>query len=134
MNLSKSFLLVAAGAVGGVLFVLSCGDDGPADVDAAAPVCDCPAAESPITEGRLEIRDNQVAIPAGGYATESNGCDAPAITFQAGCRLAEANPQVALSEAGPYPDVPGSWSCAWNNAGATPATGIVRVVCLNPAP
>jgi len=132
MTLPRNLFLVAAGAVGGILFILSCGDDSPVDVDAAA-VCDCPAAEAPITADRLEIIDSQVTIPANGSATEAGGCELPAILLHGGCLLLGANPDVSLQQGGPDVDQTNIYNCFWNNAGPTPTTGIIRAVCLNPA-
>ena len=57
MHVARSLLLLRTGAISGIAFVLSCGDNLSVRADAAidalkapdaAPICDCPAAEPPL--------------------------------------------------------------------------------------
>jgi hypothetical protein len=133
MHLSRSLLLVAAGVALGALLVLSCGDDAPTDADAAAPVCDCPAAEAPLSADRFEEKEQTVTIPAGETVTSGLVCDAPAIFWSGGCDVQGTTPVDSFLTRS-LPSTTTGWQCTWKNPGGNEDTGIVRIVCLNPAP
>ena len=132
MSLGKSIVLVTCGGVAGVLLVMSCSDSPP---HADAAVCDCPAAEPPLTASRYEIRDSTFTIPASGTGGTSVGCSTGALFVSGSCTTATLNPikDVTLQQAGFYEQAEG-WNCRFRNNETTPVEIKASIVCLKPAP
>jgi hypothetical protein len=127
----KTIIVSLASLTLGMAITLSCSDDSPGDADAA--VCDCPAAEPPITAQRM-VREtsNPLSITAGTSSGPAIACSR-GIAVSGSCDL-EMNAmrsQFRLVEAGLHDS--NGWSCRWYNGGATDATATATVVCLVPA-
>lgn len=137
----KTLALVVAAALGGALVVVACSDDSPRDADAA--VCDCPAAEPPITAARLHRVGVATATAApNSIASPSADCPVGELLVSGSCYLDVDNTgrgDVTLTFAGQIPSDPSmqatTWRCDYTNKSAT-ETAIVRAqaVCLRPAP
>ncbi len=114
----------------GLALVLSCSDDSPGDADAA--VCDCPAAEPPITAQRLVRETTMLAIAAGQGAAPTTTCTR-GIAISGLCELefGALDNQIPLIEVG-LRDSNG-WRCQWFNGSIQATTGSATVVCLVPA-
>ncbi len=114
----------------GLALVLSCSDDSPDDADAA--VCDCAAAEAPITSQRLARETSMTSIPVGTGGAPETTC-VRGIAISGFCQLdfSALRNQIHLIEAG----LNGSngWRCQWFNNSAAATTGSATVVCLVPA-
>lgn len=124
------------GFVGGVVvavgFLIACSDDAPSDADAA--VCDCPAAEPPLT-GRIVTMSRDIAITAGTADGGSASCPAGATVLGGGCGLMIPDDRIVLSVAKPARsgDTQG-YVCTWSGLQATANnTGTVEAICLVPA-
>lgn len=137
----NSIALVLCGAIGGVAFVVSCGDDGPPTVDAAieqpdAPpaVCDCPAAEKPLA-GRFETVVRTDAVAAMRTGASFARCPAGATVISGGCSIVGAQVlNVTLTESTPRPVLAEGWSCIYRNDEVSTAITIeAKVLCLKPS-
>ncbi|MBP8811539.1 MAG: hypothetical protein KBG48_24795 [Kofleriaceae bacterium] len=119
--------------------ILACSDDSPGDADAA--VCDCPAAEPPITQSRIMRVDGPSQNIDNGGGVALAGCPANAIVLTGGCYVTNdgTGTGALLSDAGPIEigaTVPANgWRCVYsrNNTGST-VTVHAQVTCLLPAP
>ncbi len=132
MHSTRPALLVVSGAIAGIALVLSCGDDSPPRADAADPVCDCPAAEPPITSSRIVQVEKPATVPANDGGVGAALCPDGAIVLSGGCAAEEGNaPQIILEQS-----IPGniSWSCNWRNPTNSPIAVRAIVRCLKPAP
>lgn len=136
----KTLALVVAAALGGALIVVACSDDSPPSADAA--VCDCPAAEPPITAARLHRVGVATATAApNSIASPSASCPDGELLISGSCYLDVDNTvrEVTLTYAGQIPSDPSmqatTWRCDFTNKSAT-ETAIVRAqaVCLRLAP
>ncbi len=114
----KSFLLLFVGLLSGVAMTLSCDDDSPAAVD-AAPVCDCPTAEPPLTQQRIVEVFNEVTLPpatspSGGR--DGTGAVCPGsdnIALSGWCDTPDGQDKdIALVRFG---GTQRSWGCYWRN-------------------
>ena len=113
----KSFLLVLVGLASGVALTLSCDDGSPPMVD-AAPVCDCPQAEPPITSQRIIERMNTVTLPPvtspnSGRGSEGVACPIGAIALSGSCRIDDGLARDIVIEE--FSSNPGGWNCYWKN-------------------
>lgn len=133
MSFGKSFVLVAAGALAGIAFLLSCSDDAPGTADAAT--CDCPAAEPPIT-GRIVRVANTKVIPANTTSGEGVSCPQDATLLSGSCTQANINPthDIIVQEGGFYGTTDQAWNCTFKNNEAVDVEVKVSAICLNPAP
>jgi hypothetical protein len=146
MHVPKSILLLMTGAMSGVAFVLSCGDNlsAKANADAAidapqvpdaVPTCDCPAAEPPLA-GRFMVVGNTRPIPANDTGAQSAVCPVGAQLISGSCTT--DNPStlfnVALRESGFKDSTPREWLCSFRNNEPVPVTIRVSVICLEPTP
>ncbi|MEZ4402569.1 MAG: hypothetical protein R3B06_21275 [Kofleriaceae bacterium] len=127
-----------ASALAGALVVVACSDDSPGDADAA--VCDCPAAEPPITTGRIHVATdtNTIAPNAGDNALAQ--CQTNEVLLSGGCEITLDNSagKMVLVQSYPYTVVgattPQGWYCTWrNDAGSGPADVRAIATCLAPA-
>ncbi len=133
MATSRTLLLLLSGAALGAGLVIACGDDSPADVD-AGPACDCPAAEAPLSTGRIEVVEYPATIPAGGSMAQPATCDEGALMLSGGCFVDLAAPAgVVLNVAGRQGTEGQIWQCQWTNSEASPVAARAQAVCLNPA-
>lgn len=141
MRVFSSFVLLVAGMLAGVAFVVSCGDDAPGRADAAAvdapavdatPMCDCPAAEPPLTDRFVVVTNTQV-IPANDRGVQSASCPSGSQIMSGSCTTAAINPvrDVTLQQSGFY-DVTREWVCFFRNNEATPVTIKASAICLLP--
>ena len=80
MTTLSRFLLVPAALAA---LCLACSDQPAAAVDAAGPVCDCPAAEPPLT-GRIVVEHKQGAPVAAERSVSSGSCASPDEVLLAG--------------------------------------------------
>lgn len=131
MHLSSKLVILIAGMLAGIVFVLSCGDDSPGHADAAT--CDCPAAEPPIAD-RIMIANNTRVIAANSRGGEGAACPAGAVMLSGSCTTETINPlrDVTLEQSGFYTNENG-WQCLFKNNENTPVTIKVSVRCLVPA-
>jgi hypothetical protein len=131
MRSANSVLMLIVGAVGGVAFVLSCGDGLPR-VDAGdAGSCNCPAAEPPIAS-RIVERVAVLDVPANSMQ-QSNavGCPPDAVVLTGGCDGGEGQvPNIILEQSAPGT---GGWHCSWRNPSNASISVRAIVHCLMPA-
>ena len=144
MHVAKSILLLLSGATAGITLMLSCGDnlhlsadaaiDAPKTAD-AAPVCDCPAAEPPLT-GRFEVVNALRVIAGNDTGLQGRACPAGTQLISGSCTTDFINPirDVTLQQSGFFGMPPVGWECFFRNNEATPVTIRVSVICLKPAP
>lgn len=132
MRNNSSWLLGGVcGAVVCLTLVLACSDDSPADADAA--VCDCPAAEPPLT-GRIVAvtASNPITAGVAGFATVV--CPAGATVLGGACDVMTDDPLIQVQESGFVRGAQQGYRCHWSAVGATVAnTGTVEATCLVPA-
>jgi hypothetical protein len=132
MRVTSSLVSLVAGIFGGVLLMLSCGDDSPGKVDAAT--CACPAAEPPIA-GRIMVVDQIQTIAANSRGGQSARCSEGALRLSGSCTTATINPgrDVTLEQSGFYQasDLE-AWNCEFKNNEAAPVTIKASVTCLLP--
>lgn len=135
---SQSIILLLSGALGGVAFVVACGDDGPATVDAAIEqrdaspaVCDCPAAEKPLA-GRLETVIRMDAVAAMRTSSSFARCPVGATVISGGCSIVGSQVlNVTLTASTPAPEPAEGWSCSYRNDEVSTAITIeAKVLCL----
>jgi hypothetical protein len=119
---------LAAGAALGIGIVVACSDDSPSDADAA--VCECPAAEPPLS-GRVVLHTTTVPLPPQSNEGDGRVCDAGGMVLTGGCRFELGSQQITLTESGINVNGTG-WSCRWNNPTDTPSQAFVQVACLYP--
>jgi hypothetical protein len=128
----KILLASVSSFVLGLVLVVACSDDSPGDADAA--VCDCPAAEPPITNARLvRVTSAPSNLPAGQGGGQSSGCS-QGLAIAGSCDLDGATAvrsQTHLTDAGLNEN--NGYSCNWFNGSAVATTGTATVVCLVPA-
>jgi hypothetical protein len=127
----KSFLLVFVGLTLGVAMTLSCDDDSPARVD-AAPVCDCPAAEPPITVQRVVEVKNTGTLPpvtdTGGRGAAGAACPFDYLALSGSCEIDDrAGQDIVLVE---IISGNGGWNCIWKNHTNAPVAVRATVRCL----
>ena len=127
----KPLVLVLLGAAAATAFILSCSDDAPADVDAAA-ACDCPDAEPPLAGRIVRVLSDDVAIEANTQGAASAFCPAGGTLLGGGCALGDSNAAITLSQALAAPDSE-QFACAWNNPTNDANAMIATAICLVPA-
>lgn len=145
MHVAKSILLTLSGAAAGIAFVISCGDNWHLGVDAAvdapktpdaAPVCDCPASEPPLT-GRLMVDSVIMTVGGNEEGSASVLCPPGAIPISGSCKLDTPiflpRRDVILREAGFVYNSPG-WRCTVHNNESTMINYEIFVLCLKPGP
>jgi hypothetical protein len=130
MRAISSAVRFAVGVLAGVVLVLSCSDDSPGKVDAG--VCDCPAAEPPIS-GRIVIVNTTRDAAANSLGSTGVNCPQGAQLLSGSCTTADVNPvrDVTLQQSGFY-TTEQSWSCRFRNNEATPVTIKASAICLMP--
>lgn len=137
MKTSNTILVLVAGFVCGVAFVMSCGDQtSPPVVDADAARCDCPAAEPPLA-GRIVRVTSELAVPAMAVLGPSAVCAPGTILLSGGCLARSTDPKYVLNSSYPAPEGdpnPIGWACDFYNGTAAPVTSTAFVTCLKPAP
>lgn len=146
MHIARSILLLIAGAASGIAFVLSCGDNlsvkanADAAVDAsrapdAAPICDCPPAEPPLT-GRFVTINKTWTIPANATDVQSAGCPEGSQLITGSCTQDLVNPirNLTLRQVGFFAVAPREWHCFFRNNEPFAVMLRVSVICLKPAP
>jgi hypothetical protein len=146
MHVARSILLLMTGATSGVAFVLSCGDNLSAKVNAdaaidapkvldAAPTCDCPAAEPPLS-GRFVVFSNTATIGANAFGSQTASCPAGSQLISGSCTQDLLNPlrNLTLQQSGFFENSPSVWWCNFRNNEPFPVTIRASVICLQPAP
>jgi hypothetical protein len=131
----KNFLLILAGLVSGIALMLSC-DDGSPPVADAAPVCDCPRAEPPITSQRIVEVVNTVTLPPVTSPTSVRGGEGAAcavaaqnaIALSGSCASDDGQRRDVLLEA--FSGIQGGWNCYWKNNTNAEVVMRVTVRCL----
>lgn len=126
----KTLATLLMGAVGATALIVACSDDSPGDADAA--VCDCPAAEPPLTGRIAQVRGADATLAANGSQVGVATCPAGATLMSGWCELTNASAQAALVSAGPFPGQPQTWTCEWANYNAGTATVHAVAYCLTP--
>lgn len=132
---SKTFLTLAAGAAFGIALVLSCSDDAPNAVDAADPVCDCPAAEPPLA-GRFYAPENTATLAANARGGQGAACRAGDQLLGGSCTSVLSDvPDITLEQSGAreFPGNP-AWGCRFKNNTASPVDIKVIAFCLDVTP
>lgn len=130
----KNLILLLSGTVLSAGVIVACSDDSPHDADAG--VCDCPAAEPPISGRFMRMRGIDGSLPANSFGIGSATCPAGATLISGWCdfeNMPGTPPQLALVKAGSSPDTPNTWQCQWNNYNGGSATVHAEAVCLVPA-
>jgi hypothetical protein len=135
----KTLPVAVAAAFAGALIVVACSDDSPHDADAA--VCDCPAAEAPITASRVHrVLDVNVSIAPNASGISSAVCPTGEILVSGGCEIAVDNSadRMVLMQSHPFAATAGApatqWFCSWKNDAGTGAAEVRAVaLCLAPA-
>jgi hypothetical protein len=135
-----------AGTASGIAFVLSCGDNlsVKASVDAAvdasrapdaAPTCDCPAAEPPLT-GRFMTISRSWTIAANVNDVETAVCPEGSELITGSCTQDLLNPirNLILRRSGFYTFGVREWVCLYHNNEPFAVMLRVSVICLKPAP
>lgn len=124
------FASLATGAALATALVLSCSDDSPGDVDAAA--CDCPAAEPPVPSRMATVRGADSLVPADDDGVSSATCPANAKLLSGGC-LPDLLATTGLVIWG-FGKVDGqeAFYCRWRNDGTQPRTVYAEATCLVP--
>lgn len=138
MRLASIPALLAA-SLAGALIVVACSDDSPTDADAA--VCDCPAAEPPITQARVHRVDSGPGTLAPGQSGHAVAlCPAGDIVLSGSCFLSQ-DPTGLIFMKGSYavPQdpamAPNGWACDPVNTGTIgDAEYHAQAICLRPAP
>ncbi|MBK9031547.1 MAG: hypothetical protein IPL61_09465 [Myxococcales bacterium] len=133
----KSILLLTAGTIVGVTIVVACSDDSPGDADAA--VCDCPAAEAPITASRVHRVDGDGTAGVNGVTFVAAVCPVGELFLSGSCYIDVDNTarEVFVQTAGATPAAADqearAWECHFQNDSLT-ATATVRAqaLCLRP--
>jgi hypothetical protein len=145
MHIARSILLLMTGAVSGIAFVLSCGDNlnGKASADAAidahapdaAPICDCPAAEPPLA-GRFVVVSQTRTIAAMATGGSTASCPEGSQLISGSCTQDQVNPvpNLTVRESGFFEVGPREWLCNFRNNEPFPVTIRASVICLKPAP
>jgi len=143
MHVAKTILLLMTGAVSGIAFVLSCGDNlsVKANADAATDApkisnCDCPAAEPPLVGRFMTIHKTQTIDP-NHFLTQSARCPTGSQLISGSCTKDKLNPgrRLTLEQSGFYEEDPNEWWCFFHNdEPQEPVTIRVSVTCLQPAP
>jgi hypothetical protein len=132
MKFSSSLLSLGVGAVMGIAFVLSCGDDSPRKADAGdAATCTCPPSEPPLA-ARLTYVERPFTVPANSVAQEMDAvCPGNDIAISGGCgaNLGQS-PDILIEQS--YPGGQG-WVCVWRNPSNAPVPVRAIVRCLTPA-
>lgn len=142
--MTRFVLLLMTGVIAGVAFALFCGDNLPAKAVAAvgvpktldaASICDCPAAEPPLT-GRFVTISSRRTIPANSLGENSAACPVGSQLISGSCTQDLLNPyrHLTLEQSGFYEPFSNEWFCWFRNNEATPIDIRVSVTCLNPAP
>ena len=141
--LARTIALCSAGLVAGIVLVLACDDDSPPDAD-AAPVCDCPAAEPPLT-GRIVLEEHPGNIGAGNGNTAGAACDQVEGVYpqvlSGGCRIVDdtvrESGDMKLIESykshGAFSDDE-IWECTYDNPTMATVQIMITLTCLQPAP
>lgn len=135
MKYAHPIAMLTCGIAAGIGFVLSCGNSGPRQVDAAdAPTCMCPTAEPPVPSRVVEKKVEEIVPKNTPHISFGAACPivpAQSIVLNGGC-MANIPQQGAVSLQQSFPDSQG-WACGWSNPSDVdvPVTIIVR--CLVPA-
>ena len=144
MQVTRSILLVASGAVAGIAFVLSCGDNLSSRVDAAVdapkapdatPLCDCPAAEPPLA-GRVVVISTDETVDPNAEGSGTATCPVGSQLISGSCTTIYPGDiyDVMLRESGFYLFSPLSWHCGFLNKSSYRVTFRTSVICLKPMP
>lgn len=129
----KSFLLLFIGIISGIVMTLSCDDGSPERVD-AAPVCDCPVGEPPITLQRIvEVRNTGTLPPLAQGGRGGQGAACPGfddIAISGSCQIDDGSSKdIVLEE---FIANGGGWNCLWKNNTNAPVVVRATVRCLVP--
>ena len=131
MKKLNSLALLAVGAVGGIALIVACSDDSPTDADAA--VCDCPAAEPPLTGRIVAVRASAAIVPGNGGVV-SVGCPANSTILGGACEVETTDASILLMESRFFRTGAPQYVCRWSAIDATIAnTGTAEAICLTPA-
>lgn len=147
MHITRSVLLILSGAMAGIAFILSCGDNlsvkanADAAIDApkapdAAPTCDCPAAEPPLS-GRIVVVSNTRDIPPNFPGGTSVVCPEGSQLISGSCTQDQLNPvpNITLEQSGFFAISPREWFCLFrNNEFMTTVTIRASATCLKLTP
>lgn len=121
-----------SGAAFAAALIIACSDDSPTGADAA--VCDCPAAEPPLS-GRIMTVVVPITIPANNRGGNAASCPTGATLLGGGCRNSSDDVRAVLINAGPnriVPTQPG-YSCDWISTAPTAVMAQAEAICLMPA-
>jgi hypothetical protein len=129
-NISK-LAIAACGLLAGVVLVVSCSDDSPADADAA--VCDCPAAEPPLNGRIVFVRaSNPIQPGTGGFQGAS--CPVGATILGGACEVMNPDRAIQVSSSRVDRTASHAYVCEWSARDAAVAnTGTAEAICLVPA-
>ena len=144
MQVTRSILLVASGAVAGIAFVLSCGDNLSSSVDAAvdipkapdaAPLCDCPAAEPPLA-GRVVVISTDDTVDPNFESSGTASCPVGSQLISGSCTTIYPTAifDVVMRESGVLIGSPLTWLCRFHNTSSYRLTFRTSVICLEPMP
>lgn len=132
MKKLNSLALLVVGAVGGIALIVACSDDSPSDADAA--VCDCPAAEPPLTGRIVSVRQSG-PITIGGSGQAEATCPDGALVLGGGCEVEVPDPTILLRETRIIRGGTERFRCLYSADAATTANNVTaEAICLTPAP
>lgn len=132
MKKTTWLVTLLAGLGAGVSLVVACSDDSPGAADAA--VCDCPAAEPPLT-GRITSVRGMNPISAAGTGFASVDCPIGATVLGGACEVMNLDANVLVMESRFTRGSQQGYQCSWSALNATASnTGIAEAICLVPAP
>lgn len=131
---TKSWLAgLLTGATACAVLIVACSDDSPPDVDAA--VCDCPAAEPPLSGRIVAVRSNGNPIAAGSSGGAAAACPVGATVLGGACEVMNDDSNILLSESRFDRTGGAQYVCKWSALNATVAnTGFAEAICLLPPP
>ena len=138
MTIFRTFFAALGGAAVGVATIISCGGGSTVDVaDAAAPVCDCPAAEPPL-EGRIvRVEDTRPGSENINFPGAAAVCPVGSMVLGGGCEAKGVNNNaLVLFQSGQRDPSAPVYACEWLNPDNRPGIDSVTAwaTCLIPAP
>ncbi len=129
----RPFLGVFVGAAIGIALVISCGSS-PGTAD-AADVCNCPAAEPPLSGRVVRVKTTDDIPGTADHVNIRASCPMNSTVLGGSCRLAGPSGAMTLRQSGIDEQPTGDgWYCAFGNSSAQPVTVTATAICLNPAP
>lgn len=125
----RSLAFFAIGLVVGIGVIIACSTESPPDADAAA-ACDCPAAESPLTDRLVRYTFTQTIPPGTLAGPVGANCNAGDLAVHGNCAASVFNGTMSLVNSGSYNGI--QWDCIYRNEDVNPHDATATVLCLIP--